>query len=294
MEQLKELTVFSFGAGQESTTILHRLATDKEFYQRHVSGKLIVVGSDTGDEHDYTYSHIEWVKTFCNDHAIEFYWVTSDWGLHPKTWQSLTYQYKRNSSVGSAAFIQTCTDNLKVKVVDNFVEKWLKIYLKQPDKNRKSIYSVGPKIRLIIGYAKGEEKRTKNGNKHDAVWKKAVVERHYPLIVEGMDRQACIDHNAANISHQVWPSNCMRCFYQSDHEVLWLYRNHPDKFAEWVEMEKAKLQKWETGTSKNLGVYGSITLEQKLQKAMVLYGEWSDEQLNEYKFSHGHCIKSTY
>lgn len=58
-------------------------------------------------------------------------------------------------------------------------------------------------------------------------------------------------------------------------------------------MEAAKREKYKH-KEKNFGVYGKLTLDQKLEKAQRLYGHWTDEQLNEYKFSHGHCIKSKY
>lgn len=64
-------------------------------------------------------------------------------------------------------------------------------------------------------------------------------------------------------------------------------------FYQWVQIEKAKLERIDA-PEKNFGVYGKITLLQKLDKAKKLYGNWTDEQLNEYKYSHGHCIKSKY
>jgi hypothetical protein len=45
---------------------------------------------------------------------------------------------------------------------------------------------------------------------------------------------------------------------------------------------------------KNYGVYGTITLTEKLDQAKKKYGHWSDEQLWDYKMSHGHCVKSSY
>lgn len=295
------MTVFSFGAGQESFAILLMIIFNKDFREKYVKGTLIVVGSDTGDEHPHTYETIERARVLCKEHGIEFYWVTADMGFHPKTWQSLFAQYRKTSTIGSAAFQQTCTDNLKVKVVDNFVENWIKGKLNSEASRKKSYYQmtevVGDKIRLILGFAKGEEKRTSKGNKYDAIWKKANVERCFPLIIEGLDRQACIDINTS-YNFEVWPSNCMRCFYQSDQEVLWLFRFHPEKFWEWVDAEKNKKEKWKHRDLEepptNYGVYGKITLEQKLEKAQKLYGHWTDEELNEYKFSHGHCIKSKY
>lgn len=289
------MTIFSFGAGQDSTTILYKILFEPSFRAKHVKGRLIVIGSDTGNEHEHTYLHVENIKSRCNSLGIEFHWVTPDMGFHPTTWQSLTFQYKRNKSIGSAAFKQTCTDNLKVKVVDNYTEYLLASIIGE-ERGRKRIFRhyIDNKIRLILGFADGEDKRTSNGNKFDPIWKKKSVERYYPLIIEGLSRQDCIDYNTKLYPNEkVWPSNCMFCFYQSDQEILWLYRFYPIKFYEWVEMEKGKLEKY-AGAEKNYGVYGKITLEQKLEKAISLYGHWTDDQLNEYKYSHGHCIKSKY
>lgn len=288
------MTVFSFGAGQESTYLLHRIISEPSFREKHVKGDLIVVGADTGNEHPHTYQNILKVKSLCFDNNISFHWVTPDMGFHPNTWKSLVYQYKKNSSIGSAAFRQTCTDNLKVKVVDNFIESYLKKAFSSDLKRKKIFYKFYDNpIRLILGFAKGEESRISNGNKFDPKWKKENMQRHYPLIEEGISRQDCINYNEKAFTHIIWPSNCMFCFYQSDQEVLWLYRFYPERFEEWVQLEQAKLLK-HADKEKNFGVYGKITLTEKLKKAIDKYGHLTDEQLNEYKFSHGHCIKSKY
>ncbi len=291
------MTVFSFGAGQDSSCFLDKLLEDQSFFDRHIKGELIVVGSDTGEEHPHSYAVVAYFKNLCKEKGVKFFWVTPEMGFHPNTWQSLKYQYSKNCSIGSASFQQTCTDNLKVKVVNNFVEDYLqKKY--QFFKGRKQVYyhhteKTGESIRLILGFAKGEEHRVKNGNRFDPKWKKDTMERYYPLMVDGMGRQDCINYNEANIPIKIFPSNCMICFYQSDQEILWLERFYPKVFNEWVQLEANKLAKYST-KEKNYGVYGKITLTEKLDKAKKLYGHWTDEELNEYKYSHGHCIKSKY
>lgn len=293
------MTVVSNGGGQESTYFIVRCLLDPAFRKKHIHGQWIVAFSDTGNEHPHTYDNLQRVLDLCVKHDVPCYNIHSGMGYHSDSWISLTHQYKKNRTIGSAAFKQTCTDNLKVKPIDRFVESWIKGMLSLGDefKNKKAYYeftkSYG-KIRLILNFAKGEEGRTSNGNKFDPVWKKACVERYYPLIVDGIDRQACIDY-FATIGWTVWPSNCMICFYQSDQEILWLYRNYPAVYYDWVDMEAAKLSKCaDMEVVKNLGVYGKITLPEKLARAQEKYGHWSDEQLNEYKMSHGHCIKSKY
>ena len=48
------------------------------------------------------------------------------------------------------------------------------------------------------------------------------------------------------------------------------------------------------GADQNLGVNGKKWLPQALQEATELYGHMTDQELNEYKMSHGHCVKSRY
>lgn len=53
------LTLLSFGAGQDSTAILLKLIHDADFRTKYAPQDLIVVFSDTGDEHDETYAHLD-------------------------------------------------------------------------------------------------------------------------------------------------------------------------------------------------------------------------------------------
>lgn len=292
------LTYFLFGGGQDSTYILLKIIFDKEFRSRHIKGRLIVAMSDTGNEHDHTYDHLVWIQNLCINHDIAFFFIRKTDGYHGKNWRSLTEQYRNNKSIGSAAFRQTCTDNLKVKPTDNFLETFIQYQYGYTGTRKKAIYQFvkdNGMIRLILGFAEGEEKRTSNGNKFDAVWKKINVERYYPLIIDKIDRQACIDYNETKVPHLVFPSNCKLCLYQSDQEILWLHRFAPQDFKEWQELEEAKIKHYaDKGILNNYGVYGKITLAQKLDKAQKLYGHWTDQELNEYKYSHGHCIKTKY
>ena len=71
------------------------------------------------------------------------------------------------------------------------------------------------------------------------------------------------------------------------------------KVREMMEAEtdlenKEKLIKKLKSMEKNYGVYGTLTLPEKLKRAKEKYGHWTIEQLNEYKMSHGHCVKSSF
>ena len=113
--------MLSYGAGQESTWLLYQSALSSEFRNRFAPGRLIVVGSDTGDEHPETYTQVAFSKRFCEQHGIPFYWLHKSLGFHSEAWSSLIGQYKRNSTVGSLMFKRCCTVNLKIEPFYRFL-----------------------------------------------------------------------------------------------------------------------------------------------------------------------------
>lgn len=295
---MNELTVFSFGGGQDSTAVLYKLVHDPAFRKRYAPNKLLIIMSDTGDEHPKTYLHIEKIKKFCKDHNLEFYFITKDMGYHSATWQTLHFQFRKNSTIGSVAYPQTCTDNLKVKVIDRFVEAWIKKTYGYTGKRKKAyweFFSDHGKINLILCFG-ANEGRDKKESAFDGKWKQKTVQRIFPLVEIGWDRIECQDYIKLLGYEIPPPSNCMTCFYMSLQELLWLYRFMPAEYSKWVDMEKAKIDKYnEKGVEKNLGVFGTVKLiPDKLKQAEEKYGHWTDQRLEEYKMSHGHCVKSKY
>jgi hypothetical protein len=121
----KALTVLSYGAGQESTWLLYQSALSAEFRSRFAPGRLLVLGSDTSDEHSATYRQVEFSRKFCELHGIPFYWVNSSMGFHSEAWSSLIGQYRRNNTIGSLMFKRCCTDNLKIQPFYRFLAFWL-------------------------------------------------------------------------------------------------------------------------------------------------------------------------
>ena len=300
-----ELTVLSYGGGQDSWTILVLLARDEDFRSRYAPGDLWVAMSDTGDEHDQTYEHIRYTRNFCEKHGISFTHITRDLGFHVPSWPSLIEHYQAYNTIGSASFNKTCTDQLKIRVF----YKWLSTKLvadygmpasgkhgpKQPivefcDRNK-------TKIKVLLGIAGDEQKRVAKANEFEfkcGKWMQNRIERVYPLIDLDWGREDCQGYLKSVGEPIPMPSNCMRCYFMSPIELLWLFRNHPDKFAEWVVLEKAKLRANTHMGDKNYGVYGKRTLSEKLDKAIEEFGHMSDDELTEYKMSHGHCVGSRY
>lgn len=290
--------MLSFGAGQDSTAILYRLVYDADWRARYVGeDELIVVCSNTGDEHSQTYDHIREVTAFCAEYSIRFEHLTPDRGFHSEAWQSLIGQYRRNSTVGCKAYRKTCTDNLKVQPIYRFLERVLHVEYEFSGPGKENFYQFvrlfGKPVRMLLGIAAGEESRVADHSKLP-VWMQDCVEFVYPLIEAGMNRQACQTY-IRSVGHQVpLPSNCRRCPYLSEVELVWLYRFDRPAYDEWVEIESAKLKKFAHLGAKNYGVFGRRTLPEVMDAAQAKYGEWSDARLWEHKMSHGHCVQSKY
>lgn len=316
MGRSNDFTVLSFGAGQDSTYILYRIIRDPEYRQSIVKGHFIVVMSDTGNEHDYTYEHVEFIKFLCHENGIEFYFLTADQGFHPRTWPSLSSQMRRNNSIMSMMFPRSCTDNLKIKPFYNFLNVYIAktFYQKNlPNSTRNKIYikkfaTDHGKINVVLGIASGEEKRVKvskrklkenqlnffeKPKKKQNVWMDKCIIKCYPMIADGIDRQKAQDYILVTPWPLPPPSNCKQCPFMSKIEILWMFRFIPQDYYDWVEREQAKINKC-IGLERNLGVKGEKLLPEILKEAIQEYGHWTDEELQEYKMSHGHCVMSTY
>jgi hypothetical protein len=313
----KHLTVLSFGGGQDSTYILYKIIRDACYRAQFVQGDFIVVMTDTGDEHLHTYQHVEFIRQLCALNGIEFYFLTADQGYHPNTWPSLISQLQRNSTIMSMMFPRSCTDNLKIKPFYNFLNVYIgrKYYGQQlPESTRnktwiKRFAAENGKINVILGIAAGEEQRIKQNKtqqldrqlqlfktpkkRSGTVWMENCVTKSYPMIAEQINRQMAQNYILASPWPLPRPSNCKRCPFLSKQEILWLYRFFPADFNQWVDLEKAKIIKC-ADRETNLGVKGEKLLPEILQEAIFEYGHWSDEQLQEYKMSHGHCVLSKY
>lgn len=294
---MNELTVLSFGGGQDSTALLYKYAFDPEFRAKYAPGRFLVVMAATLDEHPETNSHIESTKAFCKEHAIEFVYITPDMGFHGGSWQGYRQFLRKTSTCGSKAFRKTCTDNLKIKPIYRFLEQWLARNYRVSCGRKEGFYEFKAKhgvVRMLIGIAKGEEGRCGEAIER---WMQVCVKRVYPLIDLGLDRQGCQDYIASCNKPVPPPSNCMLCPFMSEIELLWLFNNYPQDYADWVVLEQNKIDRFRREgleDSKNLGVWGKKLLPQKLAEAQVRYAHMTPAMINEYKMSHGHCVKSKY
>jgi len=306
-----QLTLLSFGGGQDSWAMLYKLIFDPKFKKKYAPKDLVVVMSDTGNEHPYTYKGVKEAEALCKKHNIPFKFLKNDMGYHTEGWMSLKANLIRNKVILSATMgSKPCTSALKINPLDKYLrefmcDKYGFENLSAPTSWKSYEDKFGTKVRVLIGFAKDEEMRAIKSIKvlHTLPkYKQRHFQYVFPLIEEGWNRQSAQDIITQYHPYLIPPSNCMICFYQSDQELIWLERNHPEEFYEWVEMEKAKLDRFANDPNvKNNGVYGAVNLLQKLEMAKdkkdgngVRLGDYTDEQLWEYKMSHGHCVKSSF
>ncbi|HWQ32563.1 MAG TPA: hypothetical protein VNQ79_06750 [Blastocatellia bacterium] len=296
-EECWPLTVLSFGAGQDSTAILYRLAYDSEFRSRFGKGCLLVLMADTGDEHRHTYAHVARVRRFCREQGIEFHFISRGQGFHSAAWASLHTQWERNETVGLKAGVKSCTDNLKIKVFYRFLCWWLQTRLAMPFTGSECLKHFARrygKVRVIIGFAKGEEHRITDPRAWKEQWKRESVTMLYPLIEVGWTRADCVDYIRSTGQPVPFPSNCRNCPYSSKLDLLWLFRNDRASYERWVAAEERKLRKFSGRGGRNNTVWGKKTLPEVLNEAISEFGHLSDEHLTAIKFTHGHCVASRY
>lgn len=312
------LTVLSFGAGQDSSALLEMYFDSMEFRAQYAPRDFLVVCSDTGDEFPDTYAHIRYVQKKCNDRGVEFVHLTSDMGFHSESWRSLRHFYRTHECIGSKAYPKTCSGRLKIEPIYRFMEAWISKKYGMQNGRKKGLREFAlshGKIQMMIGIAKGEEKRCTRADEHVKSWYRDTIHHQYPLIDLGMDRNACQNYLHSK-GLRVVPSNCMACPFMSLEEVEYLRRFHLESLTELVELEAAKMRKHATknkvivtdregnvvrdcnGNPKtknmNYGVFGVTPLKVVIENAKAKCQKWSDAQVMEYRYSHGHCVSSKF
>ena len=154
------------------------------------------------------------------------------------------------------------------------------------------------KITILLGIAKGEEQRVAKSEGKGPKWFIESIEKKFPLIEYGMDRKACQEYIESVGELIPYPSNCIICPFMSLQELLYLYRFNRAWYLKLCQMERVKIERCkEEGQDpdKNLGVWGTKKLlPEVLEEAIEKHGHMTDEELEEYKMSHGHCVMSTY
>lgn len=313
--ELSDLTVLSLGLGQDSSAILAKMLTDGEFREEYAPGKLLVVSSDTGNEHDHTYEHKRKIEALCAGREdVEYAFLEAGDRYHMDSWNDvLEPQLRGPEDEYDATMVQlgtkSCTDNLKIHPIYLFLDEWINDRMDYGYSVRddggcrkhaiKRFHREEGKIRILIGYD-GEEvdraQTTKAAEQEDYasdrdVWEKALY-REFPLLDHDVDQDEARRINEDFYGYDVWPSNCMLCPYQSDAEIEWLRRNREDMADLWVEIERRKLDRDASDNSK--GVFLSDeTVRERLDRVADEFDDMNDDELDEIKKSRG-CPTNTF
>jgi 3'-phosphoadenosine 5'-phosphosulfate sulfotransferase (PAPS reductase)/FAD synthetase len=314
----QQLTVLSFGGGQDSSALLEMYLDNPEFRKIYAPNDFSVVMSDIGDEFDATYEHVKNVQERSRNAGVEFVFITSDMGFHSSSWLSLRHFYRTHDTIGSKSYPKTCSIRLKIQPIYRFLEYWLSKRYGVQCYNKKGIREFAAqygKIKMMIGIAKGEEKRVSESSNSPLRWYRDSIETIYPLIDLEMGRQECQDYLHSK-DLRVIPSNCKACPFLSLEELEYLRRFHAEDLDDWVELEAAKMRKHrdkeavivtdkEGNTrfdrnghpktaNKNYGVFGVKALPEKIEEARIKFTDWPDQRISEYRYSHGHCVSTAY
>jgi 3'-phosphoadenosine 5'-phosphosulfate sulfotransferase (PAPS reductase)/FAD synthetase len=305
-----ELTVLSYGGGQDSTAILLMLLFDDKIRNLYAPNNLLVIMSDTGNEYPMTYEHVGLVAELCEEHGVEFAFLTKELGYHTDSWPDLVGMSLRNpKSIMSVAYPKTCTVNLKINPVYKFVEDYIEDEYGYKVSRKRGVEKFAAeygRIWVLLGIAKGEETRltTTEKREKEALWKQRSLDYLYPLIYLGMDRFDCQEYiRDVGVLPVPPPSNCMMCPYQQEREWLYLARYFPEDFQVAVEIEARKLEEHRrmgVPDAQNKGITAkmlhgrAMTLPEYIELAEKKFGHMTREELEEYRFSHGHCVESSY
>jgi hypothetical protein len=150
-------------------------------------------------------------------------------------------------------------------------------------------------------------------------WQRVSTRLVFPLIERGLDREGCQNYLRMVNETIPKPSQCRMCHWKSKRELLLMSRTDRAGFSEWVEYERVKIATWAdedfrrkkyektpekfkpNSEFRNVisgrgafvdGIFVPETLLDTLAEAERLHGHESTEELEAYRNSHGHCIRS--
>lgn len=206
------LKALSFGAGVQSTAILHLI----------IEGKLdrpdLVVFSDTGWEPSAVYAHLEEIRKLLEQHSIPFYAVRlheegilssflpnkGSGGTPPLT----GWRPKENGKLEKFMLTRQCTLNYKIVPIKRLYRD-----LRDPDQQ----------VEQWLGISTDEVRRVKDS-------RVAYIKNKYPLIELGLSRADCLSYLASIGASKPPKSACVGCPYRSDASWSLLKTQNPDEF----------------------------------------------------------------
>jgi 3'-phosphoadenosine 5'-phosphosulfate sulfotransferase (PAPS reductase)/FAD synthetase len=308
MTNTTALTVLSCGMGQDSVALGYKLLLDPAFRAQQAPDALLILMSDTGNEHSETYRYIPHFAQQCKQADVQFVFLPAGDQYHSGSWPSLLEFYERTKTVGAKQFRKTCTDNLKIKPIYRFLSEY--VASEHGIARKQGIYQTKfplvefahryGKIRMLIGFARGEEKRaqkTRTGADGAPTWMRIAIDRQFPLQDLGMDRMDCQRYIESVGQPVPPPSMCRMCHFKGLPLLLLDWRERPEDVLEWDRLDRQKRANplyQNLPTNQNIGPYGIPTVLEALETAKQRYGDWTTEKLLMWRNTHGHGCNTTY
>jgi hypothetical protein len=222
-----KLRVLHLGAGVQSSTIAEMIVTGE--YPRVD----LVLFADTGDEPDYVYKQVDYLRERLQTVGIPLHVVRRpgrgliDSVLNGDSKFISMPLYTKNLATGKIAIIRRqCTNEYKIIPCDNFVLDWLishdYAFLSKGEHPRR-IVRQNVLVEYIYGISYEEFYRAGHRGPQ---WQKSI----YPLIAQELTANQCIQWLKDHGLPVPRKSSCIRCPFHSDEYWLDLQQNNPVEF----------------------------------------------------------------
>lgn len=221
----RQIVVSSYGGGTNSTAGLIKWVNDGKPLD-------LVLFADTGGERPETYAY---VKMFSG-------WLISKGYPEITTVahkETLEQECLSQARLPSKAFgFGSCSDKFKVRPQWRYLKAW------QPAIDA---WERGEEIVSLVFYDAGEPHRAENQQKRKGV---KVV---FPLLVDWIDRDGCVEIIKAEGMCQPGKSSCFFCPSMKKHEIKHMQANAPKLMERALKIERVGMQAVESQTIRGLG-----------------------------------------
>ncbi len=252
---MKEITVFSFGAGVQSTTILIMICKGE------IPKPDLVVFADTGWEPQKVYDHLEWCIEYAKKYNVEIKILKEknikqdiiEASQNKKTFVPLPFfvdglipifededemdenqmqlfdieKLNHKKIIGyknkKMMLFRQCTNQYKIKPIRKYCRDFLGLSHNEKVKNTQ--------IKMILGISTDEIQRVKPSDKK-------YILHEYPLIKKEMSREDCLNYIKNNGINLPPKSACIGCPFNSDKMWMEMKKNDPESFQEAIYIDE--------------------------------------------------------
>ena len=238
------------------------------------------------------------------DYSIKF--ITHYYSNEPlfsDKWASIITNYQINNTIGMLhSRSRACTLNLKIMPIFKFIACFINHYFgftRPKKKNFIDFANYHKKIKMLIFFSAEEQHRVHHCSPSCKVcpkYKRLSIDTLYPLIDYNLTRSD-IQNDIVSLGHPLFiPSACDICHFMTELQLEFFRRFDPNPIAILIRLEQNKFRKFRhlPFLVKNKGVFGNMTVLQKVQKAYDRYKHLTDEEVREKILSFSHCIRNSY